>query len=264
MFRSILGNRLFLQPEGGVTRGQIFHSATIPTGAWKDGIWDCCNVGLCHVQCCLAYLCAPLALGQVLSRLHLNIWGSPLRSYSDGRGGGGGTKVSTFVIMLLITICYMILNATLQIMLDESYYTENLDDDETERMPSSPFTTSPRDERLQILRSSLELAFGLFILVLLIRTRQYMRARYNIATGCCGQAEDCCCAFFCGPCLVCQMARHTADYRHDCCCAPCCRKCCCEPCCPSCTCQVTMDDGRAHRPTCCTSTGIVMASSLVV
>jgi Cys-rich protein (TIGR01571 family) len=56
---------------------------------------------------------------------------------------------------------------------------------------------------------------GLFIYIMVIhtRTRNGLRRKYKIGSGsdCLG---DCCCAFWCGPCSICQMARHTADYRH--------------------------------------------------
>jgi Cys-rich protein (TIGR01571 family) len=43
--------------------------------------------------------------------------------------------------------------------------------------------------------------------------RKSLRNKYHIAPGACGCCEDCCCAYFCQPCTLCQLARHTADYR---------------------------------------------------
>ena len=51
---------LLIQPPGGVVEGQIFLSAlppgfgdgepqiNIPTGHWKDGLFDCFNAGIFH------------------------------------------------------------------------------------------------------------------------------------------------------------------------------------------------------------------------
>lgn len=52
------------------------------------------------------------------------------------------------------------------------------------------------------------------------RTRAQLRQRYGIPTQACGECEDCCCAYWCLTCTLCQMARHTADYDKyaaDCC-----------------------------------------------
>jgi Cys-rich protein (TIGR01571 family) len=62
------------------------------------------------------------------------------------------------------------------------------------------------------INQGLAAAYGLFVLVMLIRTRSHIRAKYQIPEENCKGCEDCCCAFWCGACTVCQMARHTADY----------------------------------------------------
>lgn len=45
-------------PDGGVTEGEVFLAPlpdraggprlNIPTGGWKDGLFGCCNLGICH------------------------------------------------------------------------------------------------------------------------------------------------------------------------------------------------------------------------
>ena len=58
------------QPEGGVTKGQIFtaeytardidskgNSLEIPFGYWRDGLCDCCSYGCCHPMLCNSYFC---------------------------------------------------------------------------------------------------------------------------------------------------------------------------------------------------------------
>ena len=60
----------------------------------------------------------------------------------------------------------------------------------------------------------------------LVKTRYYMRRRYNIPSccACCkpkercdGCCNDCCCVMWCMPCVLCQMLKHTHDeytYRY--------------------------------------------------
>ena len=60
------------------------------------------------------------------------------------------------------------------------------------------------------------LFFFVYFMYILIKTRSVVRSRYNIPEKNCGGCEDCMCAFFCTPCVVNQMADHTADYnRHN-------------------------------------------------
>lgn len=60
------------------------------------------------------------------------------------------------------------------------------------------------------------LVFFVYFMYILIKTRSVVRSRYNIPEKNCDGCEDCMCAFFCGPCVVNQMADHTADYnRHN-------------------------------------------------
>ena len=60
-------------------------------------------------------------------------------------------------------------------------------------------------------------AFNIFVLVMMIRTRAHIRQKYGIQ----GSAlEDCCLSYWCGCCTAIQMASHTADfnqYESQCC-----------------------------------------------
>jgi Cys-rich protein (TIGR01571 family) len=55
-------------------------------------------------------------------------------------------------------------------------------------------------------------AYTLFLIYLTSATRGSLREKYYIRESRFHDLEDCCCATFCLPCSVCQMARHTADY----------------------------------------------------
>ena len=48
----------------------------------------------------------------------------------------------------------------------------------------------------------LSLAFWLYMLIAVCRTRAAMRAKYNIPPGGCGGCDDCCCSCWCGCCTV--------------------------------------------------------------
>jgi PLAC8 family len=63
------------------------------------------------------------------------------------------------------------------------------------------------------LRYVLEILFVLYMFVLLVRTRAFVRRRYKISEGECFGCEDCCCAFWLPCCTTLQIARHTADYE---------------------------------------------------
>ena len=76
-----------------------------------------------------------------------------------------------------------------------------------------------------LFQSSAVLALFIFIIVVHTKTRNRIRRAYSIGNdmSCLG---DCCCAFWCSACSICQMARHTANYHNT------------------------------HRARCCTPTGL--------
>ena len=54
----------------------------------------------------------------------------------------------------------------------------------------------------------LEIIWWAVLTTLLNAIRQNIRQKYNIPAGCCGSCEDCCCSFWCTPCVACQIWRH--------------------------------------------------------
>lgn len=66
---------------------------------------------------------------------------------------------------------------------------------------------------LASLLSIVTTVIGILACLTTCRAREYLRNKYGIAEENCGGCEDCCCAVWCGPCTICQMARHTADYH---------------------------------------------------
>jgi Cys-rich protein (TIGR01571 family) len=54
---------------------------------------------------------------------------------------------------------------------------------------------------------------GIFFFILVMIIRQKVRELYGIQPQCCGGCEDCCCAWWCTPCTICQIWRHVQDPR---------------------------------------------------
>lgn len=195
-------------PEGGVKVGETFRalvlrkgplakaelisesmaeygsSFDIPTGKWRDGICDCCTYGACHAQCWLAGCCSLLALGQLMTRLNLTPLGKPASSRL--RGYTSPCYVMTFLVAIY-WFCFVV-----------PYYATLIKDPSTK--PSLWYNV-------------VVISFLVFFFVAHTRTRNLLRRKYKIGNsyGCLG---DCCCAYWCSPCSVCQMASHTADYRN--------------------------------------------------
>jgi Cys-rich protein (TIGR01571 family) len=171
-------------PEGGVVAGQRFNAVIIseasaggahnvPSGRWRDGLCDCCAFGCCHPLFCLTFWCYPCSLGQVLHRMKLNFCAQPT---ADGQY----PATSAFKIFFGIAIAVYLLQVILA------------------------FATGRNVGGFL----SFALAIFCFIVTMLLRTN--VRERYSIPGSC---LEDCCCSFWCMQCTICQLARHTADFK---------------------------------------------------
>lgn len=165
-------------------------------GAWKSGLCNCCEYGVCH-KALLCAVCFPtLLMGQLLTRMKMTWNGiSATSEYKQ-----------TFRIVLVIAICKYLI---------DSFYScveelpEEVDGDiimvPNEDCPSWQVT----------LTSSTDFLFGLYVLIVMIRLRMAIRQKYNITEQNCGQCDDCCSVFFCGCCSLVQMAHQTADYEKE-------------------------------------------------
>jgi len=90
------------------------------------------------------------------------------------------------------------------------------------RTPNGAFTTMTILTFVVVIARTIPQLFGfisiLFVIYLLIATlgvRQYIRRRYAIPEQNCKGCEDFCCTCFCIKCIICQMARHTANYETE-------------------------------------------------
>lgn len=147
--------------------------------------------------------CKPLALGQILSRMKLDWSGSPLN--------GRTALMSAFQVMLLTFIVYNTVDMTIYYI---TYpYVAAAEYDEATGMYTLPENVPSWALHLDTVRESLTLLYSIFILIIMMRTRAHIRQKYQIPEQSCQGCEDCCCSFWCSACTVCQMARHTADYK---------------------------------------------------
>jgi Cys-rich protein (TIGR01571 family) len=183
---------------------------SIPTGRWRDGLCDCFIHGCCHALCCLTYWCQHLALGQVMHRMKLSIWGDPVRSYNDQR-------LSPFKFMLILTAALFFTGLMIGLV-NPTRPLVVVNPDGTVSLDQAAFDAFVKQMQVGHV---LDLIAGLFFLFLTVKTRQHIRRVYAIpeSRSCIGM-EDLCCSFWCGCCVVAQMARHTADYKkyHPACC----------------------------------------------
>lgn len=126
----------------------------------------------------------------------------------EGSHSSTGMCSGTFGTILFIWISYLIINFTLS-AIQSSYY------DYSNGHPTSNETpTDPGFVATRATEAVLGWVFYIFLIVLMIKTRMYIRNKYNIRnTHCQGSCEDVCCVILCGCCTVAQMARHTADYE---------------------------------------------------
>lgn len=203
-------------PSSGVKKGERFigHVVTsiendnghnIPVGGWRDDTFDCFRLGICHPSLCLSFFFTPCALGQVMTRMKLDKMGFPTSSPARSRG------MSTFRFLFFLTFVYIVVYGSLDIVLTpyQPTYDINEDGDLSKVEPDVPDWARV----LFIVYHIIHYAFALYILVLMFRTRNYIRAKYFINDNVC---SDCLCSYFCGCCTVSQMLRHTADYsKHD-------------------------------------------------
>ena len=199
-------------PLGGAASGEPFQAIVVrrqhprdhvPIGNWRDGIFDCCKLGLFHPVVCLGYWTAPVALGQVMTRLHLNACAEYQRERSTSCCSAFRTMLALYIVTSLTT------GFIGQIL--ESFLIEDDDDDEQE----------PGDEpgwfvAISFTRVGWAFFYYVFVVIVAIRTRAYVRKRYKIKPQYgCGECEDVCCVFVCYPCVVCQLSRHTANYENQ-------------------------------------------------
>jgi Cys-rich protein (TIGR01571 family) len=177
-------------PNGGVKKGHRFRASvvsetlfggphSIPYGHWRDTVCNCCSFGPCHPVICCNTWCSMCAMGQVLSRLRLNCAGGPMDPAEEA-------PFSSCKILCGISILYFLVQVSLIPL----------------RAPITSF-----------LVTLLGTVKELYAVAVTMRVRARVRKKYGIPEQHCIGCEDCCCSFWCMRCIMCQISRHTADYR---------------------------------------------------
>jgi Cys-rich protein (TIGR01571 family) len=137
-------------------------------------------------------------------RMRLNCFGSP---------DGVAAVATTFRHLLGLSLSYFVIDRIL-IFIISVFKSGVIHDDYMQYTVSSyPDTYSDSVEAVicEYIRLVLRYLRWAFMSIIIIRTRQAVRAKYIIPQQCC--CEDAVCAICCGCCTIMQMSRHTADYE---------------------------------------------------
>lgn len=202
-------------PPGGVEKGQTFvvpfspdmmtetpvpneftglsSGDDAPLYQWKDGICDCCRLGVVHPSFLNACCCPQILMAQVLTRMRMNWLGTPSVE---------GEWKKTFQRVLTIVVVYF----TLSTIFAPPAPDFTVDGKIIQNSPPAPVW-------LVIVSNLINGAFGLYTVIVLMKLRKAVRTRYHIPEQNCPGMEDFCCSFWCTCCTVAQLARHTANYE---------------------------------------------------
>jgi Cys-rich protein (TIGR01571 family) len=135
-----------------------------------------------------------------------------LNWYGEQIPSGHRVTFSTFKILAIAFLLYFCVSQAVSILI--SPYTSVQFDEQGTSIPVDQSEIPGWAQGLNAVLNVLHIMWFVFIAFLIIRTRSHIRRKYAIPEQCCtGGIEDCCCAYWCGPCTICQMARHTADYE---------------------------------------------------
>lgn len=182
-------------PEGGVKEGEKILTPLptslqgdriqAPTGRWKDGLFHCFSLGLCHASLCCAFWCSKISMAQIMTRMQLT-W--------LGEHGQKVATQNTFKVVVLLFASYTLFSTSLEIA-------------------SLEYTLATTPTTIVAMKAIGSVLFGIWSLYSLCRTRQNIRKQYSIPEERCVGCEDVCCAIFCSCCTISQMARHTGEYE---------------------------------------------------
>lgn len=174
-------------PDGGVKQGQVFTVDTVDrvSDAYQPpkGAWkdDLCDC--CAHGCCHPSCCASWWLPFIgLAQIMARM---NLTWFADP-GKPGDSPSKTFkTVFITFLVLYALYSA--------SYVNPTL-------------------------ATIMEVLYAVPLIILGMKTRSFIRRKYEIPGS---GLEDCCCVFWCQPCSISQMLRHTADYNGnteaDCC-----------------------------------------------
>eukprot|EP00985_Skeletonema_marinoi_P001790 scaffold704_cov131-Skeletonema_marinoi.AAC.17 len=157
----------------------------IPTGQWKDGLFDIFSAGFFHPSLVCGFCFTQIGMGQLMQRLRLN-W--------LGEGGEDESAKISFKIVLTLVICYTVFTVSLELAEAAQYY-YNI----PAYIPSLKFIGG--------------VLFTIYSIIALMRVRESVRAKYSIPETRFAGCEDAVYSAACSCCVVAQIARHTGEYE---------------------------------------------------
>jgi hypothetical protein len=233
-------------------KGNRSSSEGIPTGVWRDNLCDCCKFGPCHPHFLNAWLCRPLLMGQILTRMKMTWLGQrtpTTGSINDSRTDVDELWRNTFRNLVVLTVVFYLLmsmTSTPQTMdptmpsLSGFNATTAIDGSSGQPHIITYDEMSASDKVKYTLNGWISTFFFVYTMYILIQLRATLRHVYSIPEesclcmyslglcgnnprdGICGNSsssgsvpigwEDVCCSFWCPMCVTAQMARHTVDY----------------------------------------------------
>ncbi|KAL7502198.1 hypothetical protein ACHAXN_000611 [Cyclotella atomus] len=209
-------------PQGGVTEGQRFivpflpptavakavpmqSDAAIPTGAWRDSLWNCCAFGPCHSHFLNSWFCRSVLIGQLLTRMKMD-WLGSLQRRNDGnddaeRNYHQGWR-NSFRNLILLTVAFYLLMAvtTTPQTMDPSMQSSFQDQAKTNNDASQPdqYITyndlSKVDKIKYNLNGCISALFSFYMVYILAKLRATTRRTYSIPE------ENCLCCYQLGVC----------------------------------------------------------------
>jgi len=174
-------------PQGGVKEGELFRGTKISSSSSSTsnrkksqdapvGGWKNGLCDCCIHGCCHAHFWLGLCFPQcLLAQVMVRL---DLDMLGQPRPPTG-TPNSAFTTMVVLTVVWLISHG------------------------------------IPVLGAILSYPFFIYLLLATCWVRQSVRQRYAIPEQDCKGCEDFCCAFCCGKCAICQMARHTANYETE-------------------------------------------------
>ena len=174
------------------------HKIAIPVGQWRDTVFDLFHYGYFHGSVWTSICCAPIAAGQVISRLHLTICGkagiAPIRSRSK-----------IFLIIVVAVLTFFIVRVLLLLLISLNDPNLRYDDSLVDWIePSMTYYA------LCAIDDCLGLIGTILVLYQIYRVRGHVRARYAIPGN---GSSDLACSICCPTLVVAQLLRHTTDYE---------------------------------------------------
>ena len=210
-------------PKSGVSKGEEFRAQiiceytsplfaarpdhSIPHGSWRDGLWNCFSLGVCHPVLCLAVWFPPLLLSQVMTRMGLGANGKDQNDNEDGDRWSVFRSLPTIFLLHFIFIETALSALVMaQIHARDAGYGP---------VPSWAYI-------LLAIRAMCRIALVGYFCLLTYRTRTHIRERYSIPERDQSCYDDCLISVCCPSLSIAQMARHTADYAtyNAMCCSP--------------------------------------------